>query len=132
MKNLSNDFNGSLAEQFVAQELVANSDFYVDKKLYYWLRESKSSNAEIDFLYQKGNSIFPIEVKAGKRGSLKSLHVFMAEKKKDTAIRFNVDLPKITDDFKVKVNINKNISEIKFKFVSFPLYFAGIIDDLEF
>lgn len=132
LKNLSQDFDGALAEQFVAQELVSNSDFYKDEKLYYWLRENKSSNAEIDFLYQKENSIYPIEVKAGKTGSMKSLHVFMAEKKKETAIRFNVDLPKITNEFKVKVSINKTVNEIKYKFVSFPLYFVGIIDKLDF
>jgi hypothetical protein len=71
-------------------------------------------------------------VKAVKSGSLKSLHVFMAEKKKDTVVQFNADLPKITKDFSVKVNINKTITEIRYKFVSLPICFAGIIDELDF
>jgi hypothetical protein len=40
-----------------------------------------------------GDKIIPVEVKAGKTGALKSLHVFMGHKNRNFAIRFNSDLP---------------------------------------
>ncbi|MBN2893873.1 MAG: ATP-binding protein [Bacteroidales bacterium] len=131
LKNLITDFKGSLAEQFVAQEFVANADFFEDKKLYYWLRENKSSNAEIDFLYQKGNKILPIEVKSGKSGSLKSLHVFMAKKNRDMAVRFNIDLPKINEKLTVKVSLKSSVKKVEYKFISLPLYLADLFDEMK-
>ncbi len=61
----------------------------------YWLRESKSSNAEVDYVISRGDWILPIEVKAGKSGSLKSLQQFVLQKKTDLAIRFDVNMPSI-------------------------------------
>ena len=48
-------------------------------KLYYWSRAKKSSSAEVDYLYVKNGRIFPIEVKSGPAGKLKSLHIFLNE-----------------------------------------------------
>ncbi len=44
-------------------------------------REAKGSAAEVDYLWQKGEQILPVEVKAGKTGTLKSLRLFLSEKK---------------------------------------------------
>lgn len=44
---------GGIAEQFVAQELIAYSSIKTKTDLYYWHRESKSSNAEVDFVIVK-------------------------------------------------------------------------------
>jgi len=63
---------GSLAEQFTGQQLLSLSPFYVDKQLYYWNREKRNSEAEIDYLIEVNGEIVPIEVKAGKTGTLKS------------------------------------------------------------
>jgi len=41
---------GSIAEQVVAQELLACANPYADKKLHFWAREARGSHAEIDFL----------------------------------------------------------------------------------
>ena len=65
---------GSIAEQFVAQELIAHSNERMPPELYYWHREAKSSNAEVDFLLTQDGNILPIEVKSSSKGSLKSLH----------------------------------------------------------
>ncbi len=51
--------------------------FYKKPELYYWVRETKSSSAEIDYVISNGSDIIPIEVKAGKTGRLKSLHQFI-------------------------------------------------------
>lgn len=79
LDNLVTAFEGTLAEQFVFQELIASSKPYHEQRLHYWVREAKNSNAEIDCLFQIGNTVYPIEVKAGKRGTLGSLHVFFGE-----------------------------------------------------
>ena len=72
-ENLLAMYRGKLAEQFVAQELLALQD----TPLYYWAREVKGSNAEVDFLIVCNGNIYPVEVKSGASGSLKSLHLML-------------------------------------------------------
>ncbi len=55
---------GSLAEQFVGQELYFRHRYGVRPSLYYWLREGKSTNAEVDYLLSYGTEIIPVEVKS--------------------------------------------------------------------
>ena len=76
--DLSNVYQGALAEQFVGQELLAagGSENF---KLFYWSRAKKSSSAEVDYLYVREGEILPIEVKSGPAGRLKSLHIFLNE-----------------------------------------------------
>jgi predicted AAA+ superfamily ATPase len=66
-------FRGKMAEQFVAQELRAS----VYENLYYWSRDTRGSSAEIDYLIEKEGEIIPIEVKSGRSGRLKSLHLLL-------------------------------------------------------
>ena len=70
-------FRGSVTEQFTGQELIAYQNPITRPMLYYWTREAKNSNAEIDYLIQKGSEIIPIEVKSGSTGRLKSLTMFL-------------------------------------------------------
>ncbi len=78
---------GALAEQFVGQELLAYSEPYLPSKLFYWEREKRGSESEVDYVINVGEKIIPIEVKAGKTGSLKSLQVFLNEKQQKIGIR---------------------------------------------
>jgi len=66
-------YNGALAEQFVGQELASGG---MDN-LYYWSREVKSSSAEVDYLIVRNGKIYPVEVKGGAAGSLRSLHLLL-------------------------------------------------------
>ncbi|MBI5448497.1 MAG: ATP-binding protein [Gammaproteobacteria bacterium] len=68
---------GGIAEQFVAQELVAYSDFRKQSALFYWSREAKSSHAEVDFIVLKKGELIPVEVKSSQKGSMKSMHLFL-------------------------------------------------------
>ncbi len=43
----------------------------------FWVREKAQSNAEIDYVIPHGRQLIPIEVKAGKSGTLRSLHSFI-------------------------------------------------------
>jgi uncharacterized protein len=76
---------GPLAEQFVGEELLAMNDPLLEEKLFFWARENGS--AEVDYLFSHKGVIYPIEVKAGKSGKLKSLYLFLAEKKTPFGIK---------------------------------------------
>lgn len=129
IKKLTAHNEGALAEQFIGQELLASSKSYIDTNLYYWNREKKNSNAEIDYLYQYNNKIFPIEVKAGKSGSLKSLHQFLHEKKLTKGIRFNINTPTI-GTFSTKIISDKYREELNYNLISLPLYMAYRLNSL--
>jgi len=68
---------GQVAEQFVGQQMLAESKGSEMGKLYYWRRAEKSSTAEVDFLVSRGGKVIPVEVKSGSSGRLKSLHLVM-------------------------------------------------------
>lgn len=72
-ENLLDIYRGKLAEQFIAQELWT----WQGGPLYYWSRDARSSNAEVDFLAVHDGAVYPIEVKSGKGGSLRSLHLML-------------------------------------------------------
>jgi len=78
---------GQLAEQLVGQELRACRPFNEEPALFTWVREAKNSNAEVDYVIQVGTRIVPVEVKAGATGTLRSLHMMVAEKELDLAVR---------------------------------------------
>jgi hypothetical protein len=88
--NLLAVYKGMVAEQVVGQQLIALKKPFEEPELYYWHREAGGSAAEVDYLRQSGEHIFPIEVKAGKTGTLKSLKLFLAEKKAPFGIRFSL------------------------------------------
>ena len=92
---MADDFNainkGSIAEVFVGLELLKYKSPYEKAFLFYWHREAKSSNAEIDYLIAIHDLICPIEVKAGTKGSMRSMHLFLDEKKKKKGIRLSME-----------------------------------------
>jgi predicted AAA+ superfamily ATPase len=78
---------GAIAELNVGLELVKSASCYQRQNLYYWHREAKSSNAEVDYIIQQNEKILPIEVKSGTKGSMQSMQIFMETKKIDMGIR---------------------------------------------
>jgi uncharacterized protein len=110
--------NGSVAEQFIGQHLLYQKPSYEKPELYYWNRDKKSSSAEIDYLISINNLIVPVEVKAGATGSLKSLQLFLAEKRLPIALRFNSATPSLV---KLTTKI-KDTSEHPYLFLSLPHY----------
>jgi predicted AAA+ superfamily ATPase len=90
---------GAVAEQFVGQELLAHADPCVRLGLYYWAREARTSNAEVDYLVPHGSYALPLEVKAGKSGTMRSLHLFLQEYKAPTGIRVSQANQRYENDF---------------------------------
>ena len=82
---------GKIAELFVGLELLKNDSFHQPPELYYWHREKQGSQAEVDYVIQKHNKIIPIEVKASAQGKMKSLHLFLDEKKPEFGVRTSLE-----------------------------------------
>ncbi|HVW59312.1 MAG TPA: DUF4143 domain-containing protein, partial [Puia sp.] len=82
---------GAIAEQYAGLEILKPASCYRQEPLYFWHREAKSSNAEVDYVIQKGQQIIPVEIKSGKQGSMQSLHLFLQEKRAPYGIRFSLE-----------------------------------------
>lgn len=44
---------------------------------FYWQRLERGAQSEIDYVIEKNQQVIPVEVKAGTRGSMQSLRIFM-------------------------------------------------------
>jgi uncharacterized protein len=82
---------GNIAELFVGLELMKSNDCYERSALYYWHREAKNSQAEVDYVIQNQETIVPIEVKAGTKGAMQSMFLFMEEKKSKRGVRLSLE-----------------------------------------
>lgn len=118
-RNLVNE--GGLAEQFIGQHLVDFNLGLEPPRLHYWIREKKTANAEVDYVLSEETLIFPVEVKAGKSGSLKSIHHFIHNKKRRLAIRFDLNPPSV-QQVHVLVPTGEKSEEVSFVLYSLPLY----------
>jgi len=92
---LSDDFDtinkGAVAEIFAGCELKKNAPCHTDAELHCWVREQRGSQAQVDFVVQRGEKIVPIEVKSGKQGSMQSLWLFLKEKNAGSGIRASLE-----------------------------------------
>ena len=88
---------GLQAEQFVGQELLAYSKPYLQSELFYWDRQKPNSSAEVDYVININDRIIPIEVKAGKTGSLRSMQLFLNEKQYNLGVRLSLKPLEIYD-----------------------------------
>lgn len=121
---------GKLAEQFIGQHLL---NPFESPRLAYWLREAKSANAEVDYVTTRGNEVIPVEVKAGKSGTLKSLQQIAANKKISFCVRFDLNPPTI-QDVTYTTGVSGGSVEVAYTLLSLPLYLVGelpkILDEI--
>ncbi len=82
---------GPMAELIAGLEIEHYAVPNIRYELYYWARQAKNSQAEIDYVDNIGRDIIPIEVKAGQKGGMKSLWIFMREKKLGRAVRCSLE-----------------------------------------
>lgn len=114
--------SGCLTEQFVGQHLLHSKMPWEEPELFYWTREKRQSEAEVDYLIAHGGKVVPVEVKAGKTGTLKSLSVFLTEKSLDLAVRLNAEIPSVHD---AALSIPGKTGT--YRLLSLPVYAAGQI-----
>ena len=102
-------FRGKLAEQFVAQEFIASRN----SQNFYWSRDARGSSAEVDFIINIDDKIVPIEVKSGKSGSMRSMHLMLET------------YPNCPTGIVLYSGIFSERLEQNLKFI--PLYYAGTL-----
>ena len=126
LEMLATVMEGAVAEQFVGQEFMAHHAHFEKKQLYYWHREAKNSNAEVDYLDSWGERVVPCEVKAGGRSTLKSLQVFLSEREVDVAYRLWINnVVQETTKVTAAHEVNDTFQKQSVRLSSFPLYCAG-------
>lgn len=82
---------GPMAEMLVGLELYHYRTPNIRHEMYYWQRQAKNSQAEIDYISSYRQTVLPIEVKAGVQGGMKSLWLFMREKQLVNAVRCSLE-----------------------------------------
>ncbi len=109
--------SGSICEQFIGQHLLYGRPSFEEPELFYWCREKRQASSEVDYVQVHHNQVFPVEVKAGKSGTLKSLQVFITKKEAPFGVRFNGDLPSFHE-----AGFSLPKSTGTFQLLSLPLY----------
>jgi predicted AAA+ superfamily ATPase len=92
---------GAIAELFFGLEWLKYSSPFSQNELYYWHRENKNGNAEVDYIVQKKSAIIPVEIKSSKSGAMQSLRVFLKEKNIPKGIRFSLENFSSLDDVSI-------------------------------
>jgi len=119
-KDLLDTWRGQAAEQIVAQELRVLLDRHFVEKQFFWVREESNAKAEIDFIWQYGDKIIPIEVKAGTNSHLKSLHSFVNKSKHFvTAVRF------WSGEFFIQEAKTPEPDNKPYRLINIPFYYIG-------
>lgn len=113
--------SGGIAEQLVGQQLRTLFPPYVPPNLNYWQRSKSGRSAEIDYVIQHKTLVIPVEVKAGRTGTLKSLHQFMMSKGSKLAVRVNSDFP----TFGGIVTKTTEGQDVEYSLLSIPFYLMG-------
>ena len=114
---------GRLCEQLVGQHLLYSAPSWEEPRLHHWAREKRGSSAEVDYVISQAGEVIPIEVKAGKTGTLKSLHLFLREKHRRLGLRICSQLPSVMD----ATTSLATGEEVPFTLLTLPLYMVGEI-----
>jgi len=77
------------------------------------IREKRGSNAEVDYLAVRNGKIYPVEVKSGASGSLRSLHLMLET------------YPNCPEGIVLSTRLYDQLPEQKLRFL--PLYTAAIL-----
>lgn len=81
--DISGEFNGMIAEEYVAQQLIA-----CGLTPFYWSNDS--TPAELDFVIQWHENVYPVEVKAGKNVRGKSISQYIKNNPGLHGLRFSM------------------------------------------
>lgn len=106
------EFKGALTEQYIHQQLISETDL----QPFYWSTED--SQTEVDFVFQRGNSVFPLEVKSGGNVRSASLRSYIRRYLPKTAYRASML------GYKVQGQIDE--SGGRCELVNVPLYAIGL------
>lgn len=124
-KELLDTWRGRAAEHIVAQELRIVLDKHYREQQFFWIRDKKGATAEVDYVWQEGTDIVPIEVKAGTNSHLRSLHTFVNNcDRRVVAVRIWSG-PLSTQDI-----VTPNPDNKPFRLINLPFYYVGQLDKI--
>ena len=119
-KDLNGVYRGKISEHIVGQAFLA-AKYNIMNDLHFWVREKKQSDAEIDFLYSFQGNTFPVEVKSGTSGKLRSLLYYLDVSKCDFAVRLYAG--------DISLEEHKTLNGKPFRLLNLPYYLSGKLDD---
>ncbi len=114
--DLTDVFYGRVIEHVVGQELTAINDDLL-RNLLFWVREKEGASSELDYLMVRDGKGYPVEVKSGKSGKLRSLHQYVDSSKSSLAIRLYAG--------SLSVEKLKTLTGTPFTLLNIPYYLAG-------
>ncbi len=82
---------GSLAEMSAGLEIAKYKNPRLRAELFYWVRMAKNAQAEVDYIEIIDRRVTPIEVKAGLKGGMQSLRIFIENKHLQRGIRTSLE-----------------------------------------
>ncbi len=120
LKDLNSVYRGTITEHIIGNEILA-TDRYSKSNPIFWVREKEGSSAEIDYILKYKSTLVPVEVKSGKTGTMKSLHLFMDNCKYNLAIRL----------FRGNVSISdiQTPKGTPFRLLNLPYFLGGLLDE---
>lgn len=116
--DLNDAYRGRITEHIVYQELLTLTTSVFDI-LHFWVREKKTSSAEVDFVLPHKGALIPIEIKSGAKGKLRSLHQFIDK----APLKFGVRLYAGP----ITVEQTKTIAGTPFLLLNLPYYLISEI-----
>ncbi len=112
-KDITDVYRGKIAEQIVGQELLT-TETSVLEKLYFWTKEEKTAQAEVDYVIHREGFLVPVEVKSGSTGRLRSLHQFIDQSPLKLAVRiWNQPM---------KIETAQTLKKTSFTLINIPYY----------
>jgi predicted AAA+ superfamily ATPase len=86
VSDLNTSYKGKITPHIITQELLSLSKLNY-RTPNFWVREKKQSSAEVDLILPYKDKLIPVEIKSGKAGKLKSLHLFVNSSPHPYAVR---------------------------------------------
>jgi predicted AAA+ superfamily ATPase len=113
--------DGRAAEVFVGLQILTRR-MRTNVPLHFWVSEG-AGNAELDWLAVGPEGLLPVEVKAGKQGTLRSLHQFLRRSGMTTGTRLYSG-PMAEEDCAVVLDGDP----LRYRLRSWPLYLAEMLE----
>lgn len=120
LTDLNSFHKGYIVNHILFQELLAKEN-KIHAVPFFWIKKQINLNAKVDAIFHFNGQVYPIEIKSGANGSLKSLHEFMDITSNPIAIRL------LSNKFKIEKSITKSGKE--FYLINLPYYTIGDLEN---
>ena len=118
-KDLNSLYRGRITEHIIYQELLTIQENLLHHP-HFWVRDKKTSQAEVDIIYPYDGKLIPIEIKSGAAGRLRSLHQFIDQSPQSLGVRLYAG--------PFMVQETKTIAGKPFTLINLPYYAISQID----